>query len=73
MARRSANPPRQAAPASYIQPREEANEGSFQRFLRTEIYAPEKRAGNLSLLVGITMFAGGIVGARLFGDILIPA
>lgn len=73
MARRTPQPSSRAAAApSYIQSRPDPNEGAFSRFLRTEVWAPEKRAGNISLLVGVGMFVGGIVGVRTFGDALVP-
>ncbi|QRW19803.1 hypothetical protein RhiXN_01209 [Rhizoctonia solani] len=49
------------------------NEGRFSRFMRTEVWAADKRAGNLSLLTGTGLFFGSIVLVRNFGDLLIPA
>lgn len=43
------------------------------RFIRTEVLAPEKLPGNISLLTGIGMFIGGIVAVRTWGEMMIPA
>ncbi|KAG8976004.1 hypothetical protein FRC05_004635 [Tulasnella sp. 425] len=72
MARRNPQPARFGAPQSFIQPQADPNEGAFARFLRTEVYSPEKRAGNISLLVGVSMFAAAVAGVRTFGDALVP-
>lgn len=50
----------------------ETDESSFSRFLREEIYAPEKLPGNLSILTGVGLFAGGIVVVRTWGEIFVP-
>ncbi|KAF9069331.1 hypothetical protein BDP27DRAFT_1222790 [Rhodocollybia butyracea] len=74
MARRSANP----TPAPYpgagrrLQP-SDLDESAFSRFLREQVYAPEKLPGNISVLTGVGLFLGGIVAVRAWGDLLIPA
>lgn len=49
------------------------DETAWSRFLREQIYAPEKRAGNWSILTGVGLFTGAIVGVRVFGEALAPA
>ncbi|KAJ7763133.1 hypothetical protein DFH07DRAFT_812854 [Mycena maculata] len=77
MARRGA--PANSGPA-YVPQRpsqgrtlQDGNETAFGRFLREEIFAPEKRGGNLSLLTGIGMFVGGILAVRTWGELMLPA
>lgn len=43
------------------------------RFLRTEVFAPEKLPGNLSILTGATLFFGGIAALRTWGELMVPA
>ncbi|KAJ7594479.1 hypothetical protein C8J56DRAFT_777132 [Mycena floridula] len=77
MARRSAPP--NSGP-SYI-PRNpparntltDPNESAFGRFLRTEVFAPEKRAGNISIATGVSLFLGGVAAIRLWGELIVPA
>jgi len=49
------------------------DESAFARFLREEIFAADKRSGNLSLLTGVGMFVGGILAVRTWGDMMVPA
>jgi hypothetical protein len=49
------------------------NESAFSRFLREEVWAPDKMSGNLSIMTGIGMFIGGIVAVRTWGELMIPA
>ncbi|RDB29964.1 hypothetical protein Hypma_013809 [Hypsizygus marmoreus] len=79
MARRSA--PAASGP-SYVphpsQRRALAGHGSdtqsaFSRFIQTEILAPEKLPGNISLVTGVTMFIGGILAVRTWGELMVPA
>ncbi|KIK00818.1 hypothetical protein K443DRAFT_678917 [Laccaria amethystina LaAM-08-1] len=74
MTRRSA-PSAQPAYIPHPQQRRlnDPNESSFSRFIRTEVLAPEKLPGNISLLTGIGMFIGGIVAVRTWGEMMIPA
>ncbi|KAH8824094.1 hypothetical protein DL96DRAFT_1586290 [Flagelloscypha sp. PMI_526] len=48
------------------------NEGAFGRFLRTEIFSPEKLPGNIAVAVSVTMFTAGITAVRLWGDLMVP-
>lgn len=43
------------------------------RFLRTEVFAPEKLPGNISIASAVGVFAAGIVVFRTWGDLLVPA
>jgi len=74
MARRGGQPGRVPASQSYIsgRPDAESDESAWQSFLRTEVFSPEKRQGNINMLVSISMFAVGIVGVRMFGDLMVP-
>lgn len=49
------------------------NESAYSRFMREEILAPQKLAGNISIITGVAVFAAGIFTARAWGDILVPA
>lgn len=42
------------------------------RFINTQILAPEHRAGNLSIVWGLSVFTVGIIAARKFGDLITP-
>ncbi|CBQ71880.1 conserved hypothetical protein [Sporisorium reilianum SRZ2] len=42
------------------------------RFINTQILAPKHRAGNLSLVWGLSVFTAGIIVARKFGDLITP-
>ncbi|OCH89808.1 hypothetical protein OBBRIDRAFT_731961 [Obba rivulosa] len=76
MARRSAPPG--SGPAFYSgAPTRRAihdpNESAFSKFMREEVWAPEKLPGNLSILTGVVVFFGGVAAMRTWGDLLIPA
>lgn len=45
----------------------------FFRFLRTEIFAPEKLPGNISIASAVGLFVGGIIAIRTWGDLMVPA
>ncbi|PPQ90711.1 hypothetical protein CVT25_005019 [Psilocybe cyanescens] len=49
------------------------NESGFSRFLRTEVFAPEKLPGNISIASALGVFFGGIVFIRTCGDYLVTA
>ncbi|KAJ7035203.1 hypothetical protein C8F04DRAFT_541612 [Mycena alexandri] len=77
MARRNAPP--NSGPA-YIQQSQsqrrtlaDPDETAFARFLREEVWAQDKRVGNLSLLTGVGMFVGAIVAIRKWGGMMVPA
>ncbi|KAJ7111146.1 hypothetical protein C8R43DRAFT_160150 [Mycena crocata] len=77
MARRSAPPNSGPAYISQSQSQRrtlaDPNESSFSRFLREEVFAPEKIGGNISLLTGVGMFVGGILAVRTWGEMMVPA
>ncbi|KAJ7437612.1 hypothetical protein B0H11DRAFT_212321 [Mycena galericulata] len=77
MARRAAPPnsgpayvPQRPSPGRTL---DDGNDSAFRRFLRDEIFAPEKIGGNLSLLTGVGMFIGGILAVRTWGGMMVPA
>jgi hypothetical protein len=43
------------------------------RFLRTEVLAPEKLPGNISIASAVGLFVGGIIAIRTWGDLMVPA
>ncbi|KAI4517958.1 hypothetical protein K525DRAFT_209724 [Schizophyllum commune Loenen D] len=45
---------------------------AFTNFIREEITSPEKIAGNLSILTGVTVFLAGIFAVRTWGENMIP-
>ena len=45
----------------------------FCRFLRTEVLAPEKLPGNISIASAVGVFVGGIIAIRTWGDLMVPA
>ncbi|KZT55678.1 hypothetical protein CALCODRAFT_341928 [Calocera cornea HHB12733] len=68
-------PPRRAAgrgPAQLSGPGVPVNESAWQKFLRTEIYAPDKRAGNWSYVTGVGLFVGSILAVRSWGQAMVP-
>ncbi|KIK97588.1 hypothetical protein PAXRUDRAFT_31709 [Paxillus rubicundulus Ve08.2h10] len=74
MSRRA--PPQSAALFGAPPPRRaisDPNESTFSRFMREQVWAPEKLSGNISILTGVGMFAAGVFAARSWGDILVPA
>ncbi|KAF8547981.1 hypothetical protein OG21DRAFT_1471787 [Imleria badia] len=74
MARRV--PPQNAAMFGVPPPRRalnDANESAFSRFIREEVFAPEKTMGNINILAAAGVFAAGVFVARTWGDLLVPA
>ncbi|KAI6032590.1 hypothetical protein F5J12DRAFT_177245 [Pisolithus orientalis] len=76
MARRA--PPQNSVPGLFgaSPPRRtihDPNESALSRFIREEIFAPEKVSGNISIITGVAVFAAGVFSARTWGDILVPA
>ncbi|KAF9220367.1 hypothetical protein BS17DRAFT_348791 [Gyrodon lividus] len=49
------------------------NESAFSRFMREQVWAPEKLPGNIGILTGVGMFAAAVFATRSWGDILVPA
>ena len=45
----------------------------FSRFLRTEVFSPEKLPGNISVATAVGFFVGGVIAVRTWGDLLVPA
>ncbi|RKP10631.1 hypothetical protein THASP1DRAFT_12605 [Thamnocephalis sphaerospora] len=43
---------------------------ALTRFVKREIWHPEKRAGNATILLGISVFAASVAFLRKFGDLL---
>ncbi|CAM0141119.1 hypothetical protein VKS41_004929 [Umbelopsis sp. WA50703] len=43
---------------------------SFIQTIKTELFAPEKRQGNINIALSLTVFTGAIVFLRNFGDLL---
>ncbi|KAI0074818.1 hypothetical protein K474DRAFT_1665017 [Panus rudis PR-1116 ss-1] len=78
MSRRAAPPPSSGASLFGAPPPpqrrlNDPNESAFSRFVREEIFAPEKLAGNINIATGVAVFLGGIFAMRTWGDLLIPA
>ncbi|KDR73237.1 hypothetical protein GALMADRAFT_228340 [Galerina marginata CBS 339.88] len=49
------------------------HETIISRFLRTEVFAPDKLPGNIRIATAVGVFFGGIVAIRTWGDLLVPA
>jgi hypothetical protein len=73
MARRAAPPHQPAYLTGRPGPAHDPNEGFFSRFLREQIFAPDKLPGNISLVTGVSVFVGGIVAVRTWGEMMVPA
>ena len=76
MARRAA--PQNAVPGLFAAPPprraiHDPSESAFSRFVREEIWAPEKLPGNIGIVTGTVVFVAGVFAARTWGDILVPA
>jgi hypothetical protein len=61
--------PRRAA----VEDKDTKVETPYEKFMREEIWDPEKKAGNLNIVAGLGLFVGGIVAVRTWGDLMIPA
>ena len=46
--------------------------GDKHRFLRTEVFSPEKLPGNISVATAVGFFVGGVIAVRTWGDLLVP-
>ncbi|KZT24353.1 hypothetical protein NEOLEDRAFT_1067730 [Neolentinus lepideus HHB14362 ss-1] len=80
MARRSAPPgsgPAYMAPHGAVRLGRSAHydpdESAFSRFMREQVFAPEKMAGNINIATAVSVFAFGIFAVRTWGDLLLPA
>ena len=49
------------------------NESAFSRFVREEVFAPEKLMGNINIFTAVGVFAAGVLAVRTWGDLLVPA
>lgn len=47
------------------------DESSFSRFMNEQIWAQDKLAGNINILVGAGFFAASIMATRLWGHFLL--
>ena len=77
MARRAAPPhsgPAYYTPAQLARsgPLVDPNESAWSRFLRTQIFAPDKLPGNANIVAGVGLFVGGIVVVRRWGELFVP-
>ncbi|EPQ61313.1 hypothetical protein GLOTRDRAFT_54228 [Gloeophyllum trabeum ATCC 11539] len=80
MARRSAPPgsgPAYMAPHGAVRiggrPHHDPDESAFSRFMREQIFAPEKLPGNINIATAVSLFGFGIFAVRTWGDLLLPA
>ncbi|KAI0042011.1 hypothetical protein FA95DRAFT_1500605 [Auriscalpium vulgare] len=76
MARRAAPPhsgPAYYTPAQIPGRGAPLDETAWGRFVREQIFAPEKLPGNISIVVGVSMFMSGIAIVRRWGELLVPA
>jgi hypothetical protein len=48
------------------------NESAWSRFLRTQIYAPDKLPGNVNIVAGVGLFLGGVFVVRRWGELFVP-
>ncbi|GJJ08909.1 hypothetical protein Clacol_003129 [Clathrus columnatus] len=76
MARRSAPPHSGPSylPPIYATPGRapvDPNESKFQRFLREQVFSPDKLPGNLNIITSSLLFLGGIVVMRSFGEAIV--
>ncbi|KZV75220.1 hypothetical protein PENSPDRAFT_103274 [Peniophora sp. CONT] len=76
MARRAAPPgsgPAYYNPSALTRgPSNDPNESAFSRFLREQIFSPEKLPGNISIATGLGVFFGGILVMRRYGQLMVP-
>jgi hypothetical protein len=76
MARRAAPPgtgPSYYTPIAPGRVQLDPNESFLSRFLREQIFAPEKLPGNISIVTGLSVFVGGIFVMRRWGQLMVPA
>ena len=71
---RALNDPNESAFSRYVASTSvDCHSSETRRFLRTEVFAPEKLPGNISIASALGVFFGGIVVIRTWGDLLVPA
>ncbi|KAH8992406.1 hypothetical protein EDB92DRAFT_1857794 [Lactarius akahatsu] len=78
MARRAAPPhsgPAYYTPAQLTRsgaPLVDPSESAWSRFVRTQIFAPDKLPGNINIVAGVGLFVGGILVVRRWGELFVP-
>jgi hypothetical protein len=78
MARRAAPPnsgPAYYTPAQLARssgPLVDPNESAWSRFLRTQVFAPDKLPGNVNIVAGVGLFVGGVFIVRRWGEMFVP-
>jgi len=78
MARRAAPPhsgPAYYTPAQLARsgaPLVDPNESAWTRFVRTQVFAPDKLPGNVNIVAGVGLFVGGIFIVRRWGELFVP-
>ena len=50
----------------------DSDESAFSRFLREQVFAPEKLPGNFNIATGLAVFVGGIFVMRRWGELMVP-
>ena len=50
----------------------DSNESAWSRFLRTQVFAPDKLSGNINIATGVGLFVGGIFVVRRWGELFVP-
>ncbi|KAI7869966.1 hypothetical protein BDF14DRAFT_1777952 [Spinellus fusiger] len=45
-------------------------ESSFLQSIKSELFSPEKRQGNLNIALSLSVFTGAVVFLRNFGELL---
>ena len=48
------------------------DESAWSRFVRTQIFAPDKLPGNVNIVAGVGLFLGGIFVVRRWGEMFVP-
>ena len=48
------------------------HESAWSRFLRTQVFAPDKLPGNVNIVAGVGLFVAGIVVVRRWGELFVP-
>jgi hypothetical protein len=59
---------RSGANGSLVDP----NESAWSRFLRTQVFAPDKLPGNVNIVAGVGLFVSGIFVVRRWGEMFVP-
>jgi hypothetical protein len=48
------------------------HESAWSRFLRTQVFAPDKLPGNVNIVAGVGLFVAGVVVVRRWGELFVP-